>query len=357
MMREQPPGTVQPPDFATNRRNQQVYRKLDFARPVPERRRMSENPLQKDVPSDLAGQRLDLALAQMFPEYSRSRLKRWILDGHVTVEGESRRPRDPVDGGEEIMLNPQVEASVTSEPEPIGLDIAYEDADLLVINKPAGLVVHPGAGNLRGTLMNGLLHHAPQLESLPRAGIIHRLDKDTSGLLLVGKTLESHTALVRALADREIDRHYLAVCVGVLTGGGTVDAPMGRHAGDRRKMTIRDDGKPAITHFRVIERFRAHTYIRVKLETGRTHQIRVHMAHRRNPLVGDPVYGGRLQLPAGASEPVTQVLRSFRRQALHATRLAFRHPSSGDQVDVECAPPADFRALIDALREDAEAAA
>ena len=316
---------------------------------------MSQKPFQKAVPDSLAGQRLDLALAQMFPEYSRSRLKRWILDGHVSVEGEARRPRDPVDGGDSILLNPQAETSVTSEPEPIALNVAYEDEALLVINKPAGLVVHPGAGNLRGTLMNGLLHHAPSLEALPRAGIIHRLDKDTSGLLLVGKTLESHTALVRALADREIDRRYLAICVGVLTGGGTVDAPMGRHSGDRRKMTIREDGKPAVTHYRVLERFRAHTYVSVKLETGRTHQIRVHFAHRRNPLVGDPVYGGRLMLPAGATEGLIQALRGFRRQALHATRLGLSHPASGEPLEVECPPPADFEALVDTLRSDAGA--
>jgi 23S rRNA pseudouridine1911/1915/1917 synthase len=252
------------------------------------------------------------------------------------------------------MLSPQAEASVTSEPEPIALDVAFEDEDLLVINKPAGLVVHPGAGNPRGTLMNGLLHHAPALESLPRAGIIHRLDKDTSGLLLVGKTLESHTALVRALADREIDRHYLAVCVGVLTGGGTIDAPMGRHPGDRRKMTIREGGKPAVTHYRVLERYRAHTYIKVKLETGRTHQIRVHFAHRRNPLVGDPVYGGRLMLPAGASERLAACLRGFRRQALHAAGLGFSHPATGERIELECPPPADFTALLEALQDDME---
>ena len=306
------------------------------------------------MPDDLAGQRLDLALAQMFPEYSRSRLKRWIVDGHVTVAGEERRPRDPVEGGEDVMLTPQAEASVTSEPEPIALDVAWEDEALLVINKPAGLVVHPGAGNLRGTLMNGLLHHAPALEALPRAGIIHRLDKDTSGLLLVGKTLESHTALVRALAERQIDRHYLAVCVGVLTGGGTIDAPLGRHPVDRRKMAIRDDGKPAVTHYRVLERFRAHTYIAVKLETGRTHQIRVHFAHRRHPLAGDPVYGGRLMLPSGAHERLIATLRGFRRQALHAARIGFAHPASGERIEVECPPPADFNTLLDVLREDLE---
>jgi 23S rRNA pseudouridine1911/1915/1917 synthase len=223
----------------------------------------------------------------------------------------------------------------------------------MIINKPAGLVVHPGAGNRDGTLMNGLLHHAPGLEELPRAGIIHRLDKDTSGLLLVPKTLPVHTALVRQLADREIARHYLAVCVGVLTGGGTIDAPIARHPVDRKRMSVQDSGKPAITHFKVRERFRAHTYVDVRLETGRTHQIRVHFAHRRHALVGDPVYGGRLALPKGAGDRLIEALRRFRRQALHAARLEFVHPDSGERVSFEAEPPEDFEQLLDALREDA----
>jgi 23S rRNA pseudouridine1911/1915/1917 synthase len=317
---------------------------------------MTDQTLEKEVPEGLSGQRLDTALAQMFPEYSRSRLKRWILDGHVTVDRRALRPRDPVTGGEQIMLNPQAERSVTSAPEAIALDIEFEDECLLVVHKPAGLVVHPGAGNTHGTLMNGLLHHVPVLADLPRAGIIHRLDKDTSGLLLVAKTLAAHTALTRALADRDIAREYLAVCHGVLTGGGTIDAPIGRHPVDRRKMAIRDDGKPAVTHYRVIERFRGHTYIRVSLETGRTHQIRVHFASRRHPLLGDPTYGGRLQLPAGASEGLVEALRSFRRQALHATRLGLEHPESGAELVFERPPPADFDDLLATLRQDAAGA-
>lgn len=314
---------------------------------------MAEETLQKTVPIELSGQRLDQALAQMFPEYSRSRLKSWILKGSVTVDGREMRPRDAVSGGEEVTVTPIAEASVTSEPEPIRLDIVFEDDDLLIVNKPAGLVVHPGAGNTRGTLMNGLLHHVRALEELPRAGIVHRLDKDTSGLLLVGKNLESHTALVRALAEREIERNYLAVCNGVLTGGGTIDAPIARHPVDRLKMTVRENGRPAVTHYRVLERFRAHTYISVKLETGRTHQIRVHFAHRRNPLVGDPVYGGRMQIPAGATDELIERLRRFRRQALHATRLTFEHPRTGELIGEECAPPDDFADLLDTLRRDA----
>jgi len=241
---------------------------------------------------------------------------------------------------------------VTAEPEPIELDVVHEDESLIVINKPAGLVVHPGAGNSRGTLMNGLLHHAPKLEELPRAGIVHRLDKDTSGLLLIAKTLTAHTALVRLLADREISRFYLAVCNGVLTGGGKIDVPLGRHRVDRRRMCVRDDGKPAVTHFTVLERFAAHTYVNVRLETGRTHQIRVHFAHRRHALVGDPVYGGRLSLPKGAGDHLITTLRCFRRQALHAAKLEFIHPDSGEALIFEVPPPGDFAELLAALRED-----
>ncbi len=313
---------------------------------------MAEKPLQKEVPDSLSGQRLDQALARMFPEYSRSRLKTWILDGQVTVDDRLMRPRDPVVGGEQVMLNPVAEPSVSSEPEPIALDVALEDDELLIVNKPAGLVVHPGAGNPTGTLLNGLLHHAPALRDLPRAGIIHRLDKDTSGLLLVAKTLAAHTALVRALAERQITRQYQAVCNGVLTGGGTIDAPIARHPVDRLKMCVRDGGKPAITHYRVLQRFRAHTYIKVDLETGRTHQIRVHFAYRRHPLLGDPVYGGRLQLPGGASEDLVRTLREFRRQALHAACLEFEHPGSGLTIAVESELPADFQRLLDVLQAD-----
>ena len=304
------------------------------------------------VPETLAGQRLDRALAQMFPDYSRSRLKEWLLAGAITVDGASPRPRDAVRGGEIVELRPQAEQEVHAAPEPIELDVIFEDEHLLVINKPAGLVVHPGAGNPGGTLMNGLLHHAPQLEEIPRAGIIHRIDKETTGLLLVGKTLPAHTALVRQLADRDVSREYLAVCNGVLTGGGTISEPIARHPVDRKRMSVQHNGKPAITHYTVLERFRAHTYISVKLETGRTHQIRVHFAWRRHPLVGDPTYGGRLALPAGATEPLVDALRSFRRQALHATRLGFEHPATGEAMLLEAPPPGDFESLLAVMRED-----
>jgi len=315
---------------------------------------MSEALQTRPIPAELAGLRLDQALAQMFPEYSRSRLKEWLLAGAITLDGGLKRPRDAVAGGEIVSLLPQAEPSVRAEPEAIALDIVFEDEYLLVVNKPAGLVVHPGAGNPAGTLMNGLLHHAPSLELVPRAGIIHRIDKQTSGLLLVAKTVQAHTALVRLLAEREISRTYLAVCNGVLTGGGTVNEPIARHPVDRKRMSVQQNGKPAVTHYTVIERFRAFTYVRVKLETGRTHQIRVHFAHRRHALVGDPVYGGRLALPAGASESLIALLRRFKRQALHAARLALVHPVTGEALEFEAPLPADFQELIAVLRADAD---
>jgi 23S rRNA pseudouridine1911/1915/1917 synthase len=313
---------------------------------------MTETTQTKPVPEELAGLRLDQALARMFPEYSRSRLKEWLLDGAITLNGGHPRPRDAVSGGEIVCLQPRAEVNVRAAPEPMTLSIRFEDDDLLIVDKAAGLVVHPGAGNPAGTLMNGLLHHAPALENVPRAGIIHRIDKNTSGLLLVAKNVTTHTALVRLLAAREISRSYLAICAGVLTGGGTIEAPIARHPVDRKRMSVQPNGKPAVTHYTVIERFRAFTYIKVRLETGRTHQIRVHFAHRRHALLGDPVYGGRLALPAGASDALVTLLRSFRRQALHAARLAFVHPVSGDRIVVETPLPEDFETLLAALRDD-----
>lgn len=304
------------------------------------------------VPDHLAGTRLDQALAKMFPQFSRSRLKAWLLAGSVRVDGAQWKPRDAVSGGERVEVEAREEAAVTSQPEPMTLDIVFEDSDLLVVNKPAGLVVHPGSGNTHGTLMNGLLHFDPALENLPRAGIVHRLDKDTSGLLLIGRTLESHTKLTRMLADRVIDRHYEAICRGVLTGGGRIDEPIARHPTDRTRMSVQQEGRPAVTHYTVLERFRAHTHVSVKLETGRTHQIRVHFAHRRHALLGDPVYGGRLALPKGASEALVAALRSFKRQALHAARLAFDHPASGERISLVCDAPGDFIDMLEILRSD-----
>lgn len=302
---------------------------------------------------DHAGQRLDQALADLLPEYSRTRIKEWIESGRVLVDGVQLRPKDKVLGGERVEIAAELPASAEVQAEAIELDLVHEDRQVLVINKPAGLVVHPGAGNAAGTLQNALLHFDPKLGQVPRAGIVHRLDKDTSGVMVVARTVESHTALVRAIEAREVEREYEAICLGVMTGGGTVDAPLGRHAVDRLRMAVREDGREAVTHYRVIQRFRGHTHVRLKLETGRTHQIRVHMAHIRYPLVGDPVYGGRLLLPKGAESRLIEALRAFKRQALHAARLAFEHPKTGKPIECEAPVPDDMRALLAALASDA----
>lgn len=309
--------------------------------------------LSATVPPEAAGRRLDQVLAELFPSHSRSRLKAWIEAGRVRLDGAQPKPRERLVGGERVEVQPLQEAASDVLPQAIPLVIVHEDAHLLVVDKPAGLVVHPGAGNPDQTLQNALLAHDAALAALPRAGIVHRLDKDTSGLLVVARTLETHTELVRLLAAREISRDYSAVCCGVLTGGGTVDAPIGRHRSDRLRMTVRADGREAVTHYRLIERFRAHTHLKVMLETGRTHQIRVHLAHLGHPIVGDPLYGKRLALPRGASPGLVEALRGFRRQALHAARLAFVHPVSACPMTFESPLPADLRALLAALREDA----
>jgi 23S rRNA pseudouridine1911/1915/1917 synthase len=305
------------------------------------------------VPAELAGRRLDQALAAMFPDYSRSRLQDWIRAGRVRVDGRELKPRDRVEAGEAVVLVAEFGDETRAEAEPIALRVLYEDAEILVLDKPAGLVVHPGAGNPAGTLLNALLHHRPELRVLPRAGLVHRLDKDTSGVMVVACTPGAHAALVRQLEARSVRREYQAVCVGVMTGGGTVDAPIGRHPVDRTRMAIRDAGRAAVTHYRVMERFRGHTHVLCRLETGRTHQIRVHLASIRYPIVGDPVYGGRLAVPKGAGPALIEALRSFRRQALHAARLELVHPASGEQLRFEALPPADFEGLLLALREDA----
>ncbi len=306
------------------------------------------------IPPETAGQRLDQVLSDLLSEYSRTRIKSWIESGQVLVNGGQLRPKDKVIGGERVEVNAVLPEAVPVAPEVIDLHIAYQDRHLLVINKPAGLVVHPGAGNAAGTLQNALLHFDPKLAQLPRGGIVHRLDKDTTGLLVVARTLESHTALVRALEAREIEREYEAVCMGVMTGGGSVDAPIGRHSVDRLRQAIREDGREAVTHYRVLHRYRGHTHVRLQLETGRTHQIRVHMAHVRYPLVGDRVYGGRLLLPKGASPELIEVLRAFKRQALHAARLAFAHPATSKPVEVTAPIPDDMQSLLDALAKDAK---
>jgi 23S rRNA pseudouridine1911/1915/1917 synthase len=309
-----------------------------------------------ELPVDFAGRRLDQALAALLPQYSRTRIQRWIEDGAVQVNGLAVRARDPVVGGEAATVEARLPAQTAVAAEKLPLDIVHQDAAVIVVNKAPGVVVHPGAGNREHTLQNALLAHDGKLARLPRAGLVHRIDKDTSGLLVVARTLEAHTALTQALAAHAIEREYLAVCVGAMTGGGTVDAAIGRHRTQRTKMAVRADGRAAVTHYRIEQRFRAHTLVRVRLETGRTHQIRVHLAHVQYPIVGDPVYGGRRRLPAGATPELASALAHFQRQALHAARLEFTHPKSGKRVSYEAPLPADLAALLDALRRDARAA-
>lgn len=304
------------------------------------------------LPIECAGLRFDQALAEALPEFSRSRLAAWIKAGDALIEGRTGKPKEPVNGGERVRLTVRMETVEHAAPQDIALDLLYQDADLLVVNKPAGLVVHPGAGNPAGTLVNALLHFDERLNALPRAGIIHRLDKDTSGALVIARTPQAHASLVEQLAAREVHRQYECVVYGVLVAGGTVDAPLDRHPVDRLRRAVVEDGKPAVTHYRVRQRFRAHTLLQVNLETGRTHQIRVHMAHIRHPLLGDPLYGGGLKLPKGASPEFIEALRAFKRQALHAERIAFAHPRSGESIDVEAPRPADLQVLLDALAAD-----
>lgn len=309
---------------------------------------------QHRIPDAMAGLRLDQAAAELFADYSRERLKAWIKAGDLTLDGRLAKPREKVYGGEWLRLATEIEEETRFAPEEIPLDVVHEDDEVLVVDKPAGLVVHPAAGNPDGTLLNALLHHCPRLAGVPRAGIVHRLDKDTTGLMVVAKTLSAQAALVAQLQARTVSREYDAVCVGVMTSGGTVDAPIGRHPKDRKRQAVTVSGKPAVTHYRVVERFRAHTHVRCRLETGRTHQIRVHLAHLRYPLVGDPTYGGRLKLPPGAAEPLKEILREFPRQALHARKLAFVHPGSGETVTFRSPLPDDILMLLDYLRDDHE---
>lgn len=303
------------------------------------------------VPPEHSDRRLDQAAAELMPEHSRSRLQGWIKSGVLTVNGKACKPRDKVMLGDKLELDAEPEAQVNWQAESISLDIVYEDEHLLVINKPAGLVVHPAAGHADGTLVNALLNHAPEVENLPRAGIVHRLDKDTSGIMVVARSLIAHTSLVEQLQTRTMGREYEAIVVGTLTGGSTVDAPIGRHPRERKKMAVVPGGKPAVTHYRLVERFAAHTHVRCKLESGRTHQIRVHMAHVKHPLVGDPQYGGRLRLPKGTTEELREVLAGFQRQALHARQLTLEHPRTGEMLTWEVPIPEDMEALIAALRK------
>jgi 23S rRNA pseudouridine1911/1915/1917 synthase len=310
---------------------------------------------QIDIPEDLVGLRLDQALARLLPQYSRQRLQGWIEAGSVRLNGLLPRSKDKVLGGEQVLIEARIEAATAVAAESLPVEVVYEDAALRVINKPAGVVVHPGAGNADGTLQNALLGLDPQLALVPRAGLIHRLDKDTSGLMVVARTVESHRLLVAALAAREIERRYVAVCLGVLTGGRTVAEPIGRHRATRTKMAVRADGRDAVTHVRIIERFRAHTQVLAQLETGRTHQIRVHLAHIGHPVVGDPVYGTRRRYPPGASDELRATLDAFGRQALHAAELGLQHPLTGAPLSWKAPLPPDMQQLLSALAADQRA--
>ena len=296
----------------------------------------------------MAGLRLDQALQKLLPEYSRSRLQEWIKQEWISVDGKSAITKQPVWGGENVAVAPQASPAETAYiPQDIALDIIYEDAAILVVDKPAGLVVHPGSGNWQGTLLNALLHHAPQLAEVPRAGIVHRLDKDTSGLLVVAKTLTAQTDLVRQLQARSVKREYRAVVQGCVARDGTVDAPLGRHPVQRTKMAIVSSGKPAVTHYHVLERYPAHTLVECRLETGRTHQIRVHMLSIGHPLAGDQAYGGK---PANLPADVRVAIKQLGRQALHAARLGLIHPVSHEFMEWHSAVPADMVTLIEGLR-------
>jgi len=316
------------------------------AAPPPETRRHD-----LVLPPCPGGLRLDQALSQALPQYSRSRLATWIKSGAVKLDGHAARPRDAVYGGETVRVQAELEVDDSVAPERMPIKIAYRDKHLFVIDKPPGLVVHPGAGNRASTLQNGLLALDPGLATVPRAGIVHRIDKDTSGLLVVARTIEAHAALVEMLREHQVQREYQALCVGAITGGGTIDAPIGRHRTDRLRMAVRPDGRSAVTHYRLAERFTHHTLLQVTLETGRTHQIRVHLAHIGHPLVGDPAYGGRRQLTPGATPELREAMKAFGRQALHAGRLAFEHPITGKAIDVSSPLPADFKRLLAVLRK------
>lgn len=306
--------------------------------------------LSAEISAELAGKRLDQALAVLFPAHSRSRLKAWVDEQKVTVNGAFKRPRIAVVEGDQIEVDATIDAVSDWVGEPIALDIVYEDAHLLVINKPANLVVHPAVGNWVGTLVNALLHHCPTLSQIPRAGVVHRLDKDTTGLMVVAKTLAAQTSFVTQFQARTVKRIYEAVVYGVILSGNTIKEPIGRHPHDRIRMAVLESGKTAITHYRVIEKFKAHTHLRVQLETGRTHQIRVHLAHIHHPIIGDKMYGGRLRLPPKASVELQTCLKDFPRQALHARSLTLLHPETGTEMQWDVPLPEDMQQLLSTLR-------
>lgn len=310
--------------------------------------------MQAEIEQDLDNTRLDVAAAQLFSNFSRSRLQAWIKSGQLTVDGNSQKAKEKVSLGQMLAIDVTLNIETDEDKaQPIDLDIVYEDDSLLVINKPTGLVVHPGAGNREGTLLNGLLHYLPELQHVPRAGIVHRLDKDTTGLMVVAKTLQAHHSLVAQLQARTVSRQYYALVQGVITAGGTVEANIGRHNSNRQKQAVVNfGGKEAITHYRVVEKYRAHTLVRCMLETGRTHQIRVHMAHQRFPLLGDKLYAGRPKIPKASSEKLIKALQQFPRQALHAFSLGLNHPEDGEYCEWQVDLPEDMQRLMKVLEQD-----
>lgn len=313
-----------------------------------------DNILKSEVPHSCQGMRMDKALAVLFPEYSRSTLQKWLKQGLIVIDNEVPGQRDQVQGGEFVELAVPPSAAVAWLPQPIPLAIVYEDDHLLVINKPAGLIVHPGAGNPDGTLVNGLLNYDEKLADLPRAGIVHRLDKGTTGLMVVARSEPARLGLIGQLAKRSLQRTYLGVVQGVPVSGGDIDEPIGRDHHDRRRMMVSATGKPAVTHYRMEQRFRLHALLRCQLDTGRTHQIRVHLKHIGYPLVGDPTYGGRNRLPPNSSDELREVLRGFSRQALHAKRLVIKHPLTGEHLEWSAPLPVDMAELVKILAQDAQ---
>ena len=304
------------------------------------------------VGDEMIGLRFDQVAATIFADFSRERLKGWLQDGQLTVNGKIVKPKARCLGGETLSLKATLQSQNSTEPEAIALDIIYEDDDILVVNKPVGLVVHPGAGNWSGTLVNGLLYHDPKLNELPRAGLVHRIDKDTSGLLVIAKNLAAQHHLSKQLAEKSVYRIYDALVVGHVIAGGTVDQPIKRHPVERIRMSVQPGGRPSVTHYRVQERFGSHTLVQAQLETGRTHQIRVHLSYIGFPLVGDTTYGGRIRLPQGASTELVNTLKNFKRQALHARKLGLVHPRTEKQMQFEAPWPDDFEQLIKALRQE-----
>ena len=305
--------------------------------------------LTQTIPESFAGKRLDQTLAALFPDYSRVRIKLWIINKEVQVDAAYWAPTDKVAGGEAVIINGNVPEAVVWSPEPVALNTVYVDEDMIVINKPAGWVVHPAAGHMGGTLVNAILHHYPECIHLPRGGIVHRLDKDTTGLMIIARSIAAHTALIKAIAARTVHREYDAIVCGEMTGGGTVDAPMGRHPHQRMRRAVVASGKTAVTHYRIAQRFKGYTHVSCQLETGRTHQIRVHMAHIGYPLVGDPLYAGRLRLSKDLSEKARLYISHFKRQALHARKLMLRHPVTGEDLTFTAPMPEDMQALLRVL--------